>query len=98
MGNSIFINDQDPEKDQKVADFLEPYQPKDGGEKIALVTDSDHDKLFCKLAEEWEPNNFSEFENKVKETFNGKLDSQLEKWAKKLTLDRTRLRDIFVQR
>ena len=93
--SQLFINDQDPDKDQKVNDFLSVYQPADGSEKIALVTDADHDKLFCKLAEEWSPESYEAFEQKVKETFEGKLDEKLEKWAKQLTLDRVKLKRVF---
>ncbi len=93
--SQLFINDQDPNKDEKVKDFLEVYQPADGSEKIALVTDADHDKLFCKLAEEWKPESYEAFEEKVKETFDGKLDKKLEKWAKHLTLDREKLKRVF---
>ena len=66
-----------------------------GQTKIALTTDSDYDLLFTKLAEEWEPTSFAQFEEKVKDTFSGKLDNNLEKWAKKLTLDREKLKDVF---
>ena len=95
--SQVYINDKDPNKDKIVEDFLNDFTLIDtkGQVKVALHTDSDYEVLFTKLAEEWEPQTFSEFESKVKETFNGKLDSDLEKWSKKLTLDRNRLKDVF---
>jgi len=81
MPNQLYVSDRNPEKDKIVDDFLNDFNIVDtkGQTKIALVADSDYELLFTKLAAEWAPATFSEFEEKVKETFKGKLDTNLEK-------------------
>jgi len=95
--SQIIINDLDPNKDSLVEDFLNEatYIDTKGQVKVALSTDSEYEKLFTKLAAEWKPSTFASFETKVHDAFEGKLDTNLEKWASKLSLDINRLKDVF---
>lgn len=58
-------------------------------------TDADFEKLFIKLAEEYKPATFTDFEEKIHELFGGKLNSQLARWTTKLAIDKTRVKDVF---
>ena len=60
------------------------------------ATDAEFDKLFTVLAKEHRPEKFSEFQEKVASLFNNKLDSQFERWGQRLALDRTKLKDLFL--
>jgi len=60
-----------------------------------LVTDADHEQLFTQLVKEGSFTKFAQLENKVNEVFGDKLDTNLEKFANKLSLDRRRLKELF---
>jgi hypothetical protein len=64
--------------------------------KLALDTDVGAEKTFIKLAEEWKPKTFTEFAEKVDETFEGKLNEKLARWEKKLVLDRSLIKELFI--
>ena len=61
------------------------------------TTDSEFDKFFTKIAHSYNITTFKDLEEKVNDLFheNKKVNDNLQKWANKLTLDRSRLKDVF---
>ena len=95
----IIIKDLDPEKDKKILDFLtNDSDLEKSAEVLDLITDADFEDFFTKVAEELKPKNWQEFKIQVIELFpeNEKVASHLERWEDKLTLDRTRLKELFL--
>ncbi len=94
--SSITLNDRSETKDQDFEDFFaEDVIPKTADGNRRLTTDLDYENLFEELVDEYKPGSFHAFQEKVGEAFNHKLDDRLEKWAEKLALDRTKLKDLF---
>ena len=60
-----------------------------------LVTDADHEELFTKLIKEGNLTKFAQLESKIDDIFGDKLNSNLEKFANKLSLDRRKLKKLF---
>jgi len=80
MAEQIIINDKDPQKQDMFDEFFKESADKRGGKYLdreVVLTDSDYENLFTKIASRDEVNNFSEFKNVVHETFDGKLDDQV---------------------
>lgn len=67
-------------------DIRAPHEP---------VTDTDFEKMFTKIAADNNCTTGSELQTIVNDTYNGKYNLEFDKWAEKLTLDRTRLLDVF---
>jgi hypothetical protein len=96
----IIINDLDIKGDEKVVEFLEknmsdPSILKEAEKKVCLETDKDFEELFIKFAEEFKPDSWSSLKEDVSEKFNGKLDDQFNRWENKMSIDKTRLKDLF---
>lgn len=95
--NSITLNDRSATKDQDFEDFLnQDTLFKTHIEKRALNTDADYEKLFVDLIGELKPASFTDFQEKIAEVFDHKLDAHLERWTDKLLLDRATLKALFV--
>ena len=97
MADQIIINDLDPNKKDALKEFLKEGSHKKGEYvyRDVTLTDSDYENIFTKIASEKSPSNFSELKEIVHETFDGKLDAQIDRWGDKLSLDRTRLDEVF---
>jgi len=93
--SEIVINDRDPNKDEALISFLEGNAFVKRAKATTPVTDADFENIFTKLAEETNPKSFDEFKVTVDEMFGGKLNTKLAKWEKKLSIDKTRLQDVF---
>ena len=94
--NSITLNDRSETKDQDLDDFLKQDTLfKTDIEKRALNTDADYEKLFTDLIGELKPNSFTDFQEKIAEVFDHRLDARLERWTDKLLLDRVTLKALF---
>ena len=94
--NSITLNDRSETKDQDFEDFLNQDSLfKADIEKRALNTDADYEKLFVDLIGELRPVSFTDFQEKIAEVFDHKLDVRLERWTDKLLLDRAMLKALF---
>ena len=94
----IILYDRNPEKDALAAEFFDKIEKMDLFEKkadIPMDTDSDFEKIFIKCAEEWKPETFAEFKEKVAEVFDNKLDARLERWAAPLAIARPLLSKLF---
>ena len=65
-------------------------------ESYPVVTHADQEKLFTALVKEYKPKTFSDLREKVASLFNNKLDEPLNRWENKLTLDKSRLKDLFL--
>lgn len=93
---NLFLNRLDPERDQKLIEFLEhsTYEKK---ASISIETDAEYDDLFTKIAHTHKPENWTGLENTVKELFpeNEKMANQLERFGQRLALDRKRLKELF---
>ena len=94
--SSITLNDRSETKDQDFEDFLNQDSLfKADIEKRALNTDADYEKLFVDLIGELRPVSFTDFQEKIAEVFDHKLDVRLERWTDKLLLDRAMLKALF---
>ena len=97
MADQIILNDNDPNKSDIFKDFFKEASQSGGEylERDITMSDADYEDLFTKIANHESVNSFNEFKTVVHDTFEGKLDSQVEKWESKLALDRARLNDVF---
>ncbi|MBT7929429.1 hypothetical protein HN682_05905 [Candidatus Peregrinibacteria bacterium] len=93
--SEIIINDRDQNKDEALLSFLESSTFVKRAKATTPVTDADFEDIFTKLAGETNPKSFDEFKITVDTTFEGKLNEKLAKWEKKLSIDKTRLQDVF---
>ena len=94
----IILNDLDPNKDQKLIDFLETDISKEARylqRPDRPVTDSECEELFTKVATLKSFESFGEYKKAIHSMFDGKLDPQLDRWESKLALDRSRLDGLF---
>lgn len=92
---SIIVRDLDIKKDEKVNQFLNTEGVfKEASKTYELNTSKGQDALFCDLYDEWKPESFEGFREKIASTFNNKLDIPLEKWFSYLTLDRGKLQQL----
>ena len=97
MADQIILNDRDSHKEEIFKEFFKEGSHKSQQflDRDVVLTDSDYEDLFTKIASIKHPSNFSELKNIVHETFDGKLDEQIDSWGEKLALDRTRLDEVF---
>ena len=97
MAKQILINDNDPNKTDLFEEFFKKGSARSGEflDRDVTLTDADYEDLFTKIAGQETVNSFADFKTVVHDTFEGKLDPQVEKWETKLALDRTRLNEVF---
>jgi len=93
---NLYLNRLDPDRDEKLIGFLE-HPTFEKQSEFSIDTDAEYDDLFTKIAEVHQPGKWSELEAKVTELFpdNEKMASQLERFGQRLSLDRTRLKELF---
>jgi hypothetical protein len=93
---NLYLNRLDPTRDEKLISFLEhpTFQKK---AHFSIDTDAEYDDLFEKIAKVHQPDKWSKLEETVKELFpeNEKMASQLGRFGQRLSLDRTRLKELF---
>lgn len=96
MTKQIIYGSLEPGALDRAYDFLvDPHRSENTMHKLALDTDVGAENLFIKFAEEWKPKTFTEFSDKVHDTFDGKLDAKVARWEKKLSLDKTLVKQLF---
>lgn len=95
MDRDIVLNDLDPTKAEKFQEILDDSLLFKEAHKRSLVTDSDYESLLEDLVHKFSPKNFRDFSEKVAQVFSNKLDGRVNKWAEKLALDKTKLKDLF---
>ena len=77
---SITVEDLDIKKDKKVDDFLNSDSVfKTASRTYELDTDKGCDSLFCDLYEEWVPESFKGFREKVASIFENRLDKAFDR-------------------
>jgi hypothetical protein len=97
MAKQIILNDRDVNKDAALDEFLKQGSHKSFEflKREVVLTDSDYENIFTKIAAKESPTNFTELKDIIHDTFDGKLDEKLDSWGDKLVLDRTRLNEVF---
>lgn len=63
--------------------------------KTVPETSNDFDKFFTKFAEEYKPKSFTEMQDMVKQAYD-KYEIELKEWAEKISLDKNKIKKIFV--
>ena len=93
---NLYLNRLDPTRDEKLISFLEHSTFKKQAH-FSIDTDAEYDDLFEKIAKVHKPEKWTNLEETVKDLFpeNEKMASQLERFGQRLTLDRTRLKELF---
>tara|TARA_B100000131_G_C18005531_1_gene568247 strand:+ start:716 stop:958 length:243 start_codon:yes stop_codon:yes gene_type:complete len=78
----IILNDLDPDKDQKLIDFLEADLEKEAKylqRPDRAITDAECEELFTKVATLKSFDSFDEYKKAIHTMFDGKLDPQLDR-------------------
>jgi len=102
MSEELTVNQLDETGDNKVKEFFDKdYNTEEmvdffkESQKKEYITDADFEEVFTKVAEQYSPKTWTELKDTVGTIFNGKLDTQFERWETKVALDRTRLKELF---
>mgnify|MGYP000226275810 CR=1 FL=1 len=95
MDDYVEVNDLSPTKNEDVDRFLNDSVFYRADKKKEYVTDSDYNELFTELVAQEKPDSFNSFQERVGNMFEHKLDDRLDRWANKMSLDKTRLQNIF---